>query len=49
MQTGSIYGGKIKKLYKPRQKKFEEQAKEYFKKDLHLVSKYFDELKRLSD
>jgi hypothetical protein len=31
MQTGSIYGEKIKKRYKPKQKKFEEQAEEYFK------------------
>jgi len=31
MQTGSIYGEKIKKRYKPKQKKFEEQAEEYIK------------------
>jgi len=31
MQTGSIYGEKIIRSYKPRRKKFEQQVEEYFK------------------
>lgn len=31
MQTGSIYGKKIIRSYKPRRKKFEQQVEEYFK------------------